>query len=736
MVKRSFYVCTILAVFTLLLQGGITSSGQAASPITLQGNFLIVWGDGGQNSNQTSVRYFLASQQYGTVELLVGNDLLTSVGGAVGLNQKVISVNGVWHETGKSLIVQSILPASGQLLKPQGVYGPQPWVSILCKFADVPGEPNDLNFFKQMYSSEYPGLDHFWRQNSYDLANLEGSGAYGWFMLPHERAYYFDGSGNLIHQRAAEDCTSVAEPYVDFRPFVGINLMFNDNLDCCAWGGAWYLCLDGLCQVWRMTWEPPWGYQNIGVIAHETGHGFGLPHSLGNCQGGYDNRWDVLSDVWSNGTDPNFPQYGTMGQHTISYHKEMLEWITADQQYTAGTGTMKTITLERLALPQTGNYLEARILINNTTEHFYTLEVRQPTGSPINYDKWLPGFAVIIHDIVPGRGDPAVVIDQDANCDTSDEGAMYKPGEVFIDDTNGIRVSIDEATQSGYVVTISNQFTAMQSVGLAGAEMGNVYESIPFTATVSPADATIPITYTWEATGLSPIIHTGGTTDSVEFNWDEPGSKGITVTASNAGGRVIDTHNLSIGSLFPVVSIDGPTESAVGEVNTFIATSVPTDVVLPITYTWMAEGQLPITHTGGLTDSVNFVWDEPGEKIVEVTARNINGSTSDTFPIRVGKAPDSIKVTGIETGLSRDSYEFVATVLPITTTVPLTYVWTVDGEETITHTNGISDTLFFSWDLPGVHQIEVRASNLTGEVNGSWSITIYIAIYLPMSLKD
>ena len=90
--------------------------------------------------------------------------------------------------------------------------------------------------------------------------------------------------------------------------------MFNDLLDCCAWGGGWYACLDGLCQTWRTTWEPPWGYQNIGVIAHETGHGFGLPHSLGNCQQGYDNRWDVLSDVWSNSTDPNIPQYGMWEQ--------------------------------------------------------------------------------------------------------------------------------------------------------------------------------------------------------------------------------------------------------------------------------------------------------------------------------------------------------------------------------------------------------------------------------------
>ena len=732
MVRRLFFLFNIIAVMTLLMQGGYSQSGQAASPISAKGTFLIIWGDGNQGSGGTRISYFLSMDQNDTIQLIISEELLSSMGGPIGLNRKPVMVQGMWQVTGQSMQVQKMTLAEADQARPEGIYGPQPWVSILCKFSDIPNEPNNPNFFKQMYSADYPGLDHFWRQNSYDLANLKGSNAFGWYVLPYPRDHYLPG-GNLDWEAAAHDCTNAANPYVDFNPYVGINLMFNGNLDCCAWGGSWYGCLDGVCN-WRMTWEPPWGYQNIGVIAHETGHGFGLPHSLGNCQEGYDNRWDVLSDVWSNGQDPGFPQYGTIGQHTISYHKEMLEWITPDQQFTSTTGTTNTIILERLVLPQTDNYLGARILINDLPYHFYTLEVRQPTNNPVDYDKRLPGFAVIIHDVVTNRGEPAVVIDQDGDCNTGDAGAMYTPGEMFTDAENGISVTIDSAIETGYIVTINNRFIPMESVEIYGSGQSYLGNSIPFTATVSPDDATTPITYTWEATGLPPVQHIGDTVDIIEFTWDELGTKAITVTAANAGGMVTNTQLIELESLIPVVSLSGPAESSVGTENVFGATSVPTDVVQPITYTWQASGQLPITHTVGLSDTVSYVWDYPGTQVITVTATNIEGSTTDTFSLPVLMPPGRLEVAGPDVGGVKESYIFTATVSPITTTVPITYVWLVDDELTITHTAGISDTATFDWDQPGLHQLSLSASNPAGSVVAIWSITIYLKVFLPINL--
>ncbi|OGN90183.1 MAG: hypothetical protein A2Y88_09415 [Chloroflexi bacterium RBG_13_48_10] len=539
--RRLFFVFNILAILSLLVQGGNIQIGQASSPVFISGIFTTVWGDGPQRSGESRIKYFLYSTKYGNIQLIIDEGLLTSKGGSVELNQKTITVQGSWQEVGKSLLVQALTLTEGGVKSLEGIYGSQPWASILCKFADVPAEPNNLEYFQEMYSPDYPGLDHYWQQQSYELVNLEESGAFGWYVLPHPRNYYLPG-GNLDWWKAAEECTSAADAYVDFSSYVGINLMFNADLDCCAWGGGWSACLDDVCQVWRMTWEPPWGYQNIGVIAHETGHGFGLPHSLGNCQLGYDNRWDVMSSLWEN--NPPDPIYGTMGQHTISYHKELDGWIASEEIYTATPGTIKTIMLERIAMPQTENYLGSRILINGLENYFYTLEARQKAYDPISYDKFLPGSAVIIHEVEVTRPEPAILINPNGNCETSDEGAMWKPGEVFVDIPHGVSVSIDSATETGYVVTINNRFTRMEGVAIDSIESGSVGESIPFTATVSPNDATTPITYTWEATGFTPLVHVGDTMDEIDFTWDEVGTQAITVTAYNDGGSVVDTWSI------------------------------------------------------------------------------------------------------------------------------------------------------------------------------------------------
>ncbi len=408
--------------------------------------------------------------------------------------------------------------------------------------------------------------------------------------------------------------------------------MFNANLDGYAWGGGWYLCLDQVCKLWRMTWEPPWGYESIGVIAHETGHGFGLPHSEGNCQGVYDNRWDVMSDVWSNGSDP---VYGTMGQHTISYHKEYLGWLTPGQVFSATSGTLATITLEKLALPQTNNFLEAVIPINGSLSHFYTLEVRQPTADPIDYDKWLPGFAVIIHEVTEGQSEPAILVDQDGDCNTGDAGAMFTVGEVFTDILHGITVKIESATPSGYVVTINNRFKPLQGVTIGGLDQGNIGESLPFTATVSPVDASTPITYTWEASSQTPVQHVGGAIDPVSFTWDEVGTKAITVTASNAGGEVVNTHFVTIedGSSLAGVEISGPGVGYVHDSYTFTAYIQPISISLPITYTWSIDADTPITHSAGISDTLSFSWDEPGMHAIHVTASNPLSSVTDTWEV-------------------------------------------------------------------------------------------------------
>lgn len=67
------------------------------------------------------------------------------------------------------------------------------------------------------------------------------------------------------------------------------------------------------------------------------------------------------------------------------------------------------------------------------------------------------------------------------------------------------------------------------------------------------ATLNVPITYTWEATGQTPVIHTGqGMTDTVQFTWDVTGTQFITVTASNAFTTVVDTHTLALVTFYDI----------------------------------------------------------------------------------------------------------------------------------------------------------------------------------------
>jgi PKD repeat protein len=54
-----------------------------------------------------------------------------------------------------------------------------------------------------------------------------------------------------------------------------------------------------------------------------------------------------------------------------------------------------------------------------------------------------------------------------------------------------------------------------------------------FTASVEPPNAMQPVTYTWNADGQTPLVHTGGLSDTAAFAWPASGSQTITVTAQN-----------------------------------------------------------------------------------------------------------------------------------------------------------------------------------------------------------
>lgn len=103
---------------------------------------------------------------------------------------------------------------------------------------------------------------------------------------------------------------------------------------------------------------------------------------------------------------------------------------------------------------------------------------------------------------------------------------------------------------------------------------------------------------------------------------------------------------------------------------------------------------------------------------------------------------DTVVITGSTIGITSTSYTFTATVSPINSTTPITYVWQASDQATITQTNNLSDTISFSWSVTGVKTITVTAQNDVSLVKDLHPITIMVGtaersrLYLPLILKQ
>ncbi len=302
----------------------------------------------------------------------------------------------------------------------------------------------------------------------------------------------------------------------------------------------------------------------------------------------------------------------------------------------------------------------------------------------------------------------------------------------------------------------------LNAVQLSGPTTGFTQTMYSFAAIAGPITATLPVTYTWQATGQLPVTHAnGGLGDVMTFTWSITGPQAITVTAANRANVVSDTHVITIGSQLssppaarPVESVatSGPLTDSVNSSVALVATVSPLSATLPITFVWQATSQLPVTHTNsGLNDVATFVWDAPGTHVVTVTAQNSANMASATHTVHIEEQSasvhplDGVTISGARVGTLQTVYQFTAAVSPITATLPVTYVWQTAGQAPQTHLGGSpGDVMTFTWNITGVQTITVTATNIGGTVSSTHLITVtdgqapapnLTAIFLPLILR-
>jgi sugar lactone lactonase YvrE len=119
--------------------------------------------------------------------------------------------------------------------------------------------------------------------------------------------------------------------------------------------------------------------------------------------------------------------------------------------------------------------------------------------------------------------------------------------DVVVDAQGRLYVSEDASGASdGRIVLIEQELAAPAAVAIDGPGEALLGREVTLSAAVRPLSATLPITYTWDATGQSPHQEMGALSATRVYSWRTAGPQWITVTAANAAGRVTGTHVLQI----------------------------------------------------------------------------------------------------------------------------------------------------------------------------------------------
>lgn len=204
-----------------------------------------------------------------------------------------------------------------------------------------------------------------------------------------------------------------------------------------------------------MTWEPPWSFHNLAPLAHEMGHGFGLPHANNSDADSdpYDNPWDVMSDAWDNATHAS--PYGTMPKHLSIWSRDHLGWIDAvDKLVIDSSGSWTLIPLDYAEQAGISGVREIEIHPPGAPDNFsITMEARQKQGL---YDGGLAATAVIVHRVDTTRNEPAWSVDKDvppANT-ANNRGSLFLVGDSY-DLGNEVHLTVVAATATGFLVSVS-----------------------------------------------------------------------------------------------------------------------------------------------------------------------------------------------------------------------------------------------------------------------------------------
>ena len=272
-----------------------------------------------------------------------------------------------------------------------------------------------------------------------------------------------------------------------------------------------------------------------------------------------------------------------------------------------------------------------------------------------------------------------------------------------------IGVTVTDAATGTAAGTLTETVHADPTVSVT-ASVNPADAGMPVTFTAVPSGGTSPFSYAWTINGAAQ----GSTTAQLSYSFSSPGTFRVNVTATDTVGYVATysfTETVHADPAASATSSMNPSDAGMSV--TFSATV--TGGTSPFTYAWTVN-----SAPSGTSSTLVYAFSASGTYTVSVTVTDTDGQTSTATVSQVVNADLTVSLSARYSPVDANVSDlFTATTTGGSGTI--TFAWTVNGA-TIP---GASSTATYSAILPGSYTVQVQATDALGQrQSASLSLTV------------